>query len=76
MAKTRLNLEISADLTNFIDTLAIREDTTRVEIFRRAISIMKAYDIAYKKGIKHIGFVSDSSKLDTEIVGILNVEPV
>jgi metal-responsive CopG/Arc/MetJ family transcriptional regulator len=72
MAKVRTTVEMSEELTNFLDTIANREGATRIEMIRRSLSILKAYDASYQKGRKHIGFVDDPSKLDLEIVGVFN----
>ena len=74
MAKVRLNMEVSEELVKFLDGLADREDTTRTEIVRRALSVMKAFQEQRAVGNTHIGFTSDPSKLDAELVGILNTE--
>ena len=75
MAKVRLNMEVSEDLVKFLDTLADKEDTTRTEIVRRALSVLKVFDEQRKAGNTHIGFTSDAAKLDAELVGVLNSEP-
>jgi predicted transcriptional regulator len=75
MAKTRLSLEMSEEMTNFLDKIATREDTTRVEVIRRSLSILKAYDRAWQQGRQHIGFADSAKKLDTELVGVFTVDP-
>lgn len=72
MEKVRLKMEVSSDLVKWIDELAEREGVTRTEIFRRALSVMKAATEQAAIGRKHIGFTSDPSRLEAEIVGILN----
>lgn len=72
MSKVRLNLELSEDLDQFLQKLANDEGTTKTEIVRRGLSVMKAFSQQIKSGNTHIGFVDDSSKLDTEMVGILD----
>jgi metal-responsive CopG/Arc/MetJ family transcriptional regulator len=74
MAKVRLNIEVSEDLVKFLDNLADKEDTTRTEIVRRALSVLKAFQEQREAGRKHIGFADDPTKLDAELVGILNAE--
>ncbi|SIQ57576.1 Ribbon-helix-helix protein, copG family [Rhizobium sp. RU20A] len=72
MSKVRMNIEVSADVAAFLDELAQEEGATKTEIVRRALSVMKAYKSQKDKGRSHMGFVSDPSKLDAEIIGILN----
>jgi predicted transcriptional regulator len=71
MAKVRLNIEVSQELANTLDALANTEDTTKAEIVRRALSVMKAYQDQISRGRAHIGFVQNPDKLDAEILGIL-----
>ena len=72
MAKIRLNIEVSQDLADLLDTLAQTEDTTRSEIVRRAISVLKAYKEQREVGRSHLGFTKDPQRLDAEMLGILN----
>jgi hypothetical protein len=72
MAKVRMNLEVSKDVADFLEELASSEDTTKTEIVRRALSILKAYKQQKAKGRNHIGFTDDPSKLEAELVGILD----
>ncbi|HEY4547628.1 MAG TPA: ribbon-helix-helix protein, CopG family [Pedomonas sp.] len=72
MAKVRMNIELSQDVAAFLEALAQEEATTKTEIIRRALSVMKAYRQQKDRGRSHIGFVSDPAKLDVEIVGILS----
>lgn len=72
MSKVRMNIEVSEDVAKFIEQLALDEDTTKTEIIRRALSVMKAYKRQKKLGRTHIGFASAPDKLDAELVGILD----
>jgi hypothetical protein len=72
MAKVRMNIEVSPEVASFLEELAQEEGATKTEIVRRALSVMKAYKSQKEKGRGHMGFVSDASKLDAEIIGILN----
>ena len=72
MGKVRMNLEVSKELAEFLDELAQSEDTTKTEIVRRALSVLKAYKQQKAKGRNHIGFTDDPSKLAAELVGILD----
>ncbi len=72
MSKVRLNIEVNQDLANLLDYLANDEDTTKAEIVRRALSVMKAYKEQIRRGRTHIGFADDPEKLDAEVLGILS----
>lgn len=72
MAKVRLNLDVSQDMANLLDNLAAHEDTTKAEIVRRALSVMKAYSEQMSRGRTHLGFVEDPTNLDAEMLGILS----
>ena len=72
MPKVRMNIEVSEDLVNFLDEVAVEEGATKTEIVRRALSVLKAYKQQKHRGRSHIGFVKDPSKLDAEIVGVLD----
>ena len=72
MAKIRLSIEVSNDLAALLDSLAEKEETTKTEIVRRALSIMKAYREQSSVGRTHIGFTADPTKLDAELIGILS----
>lgn len=72
MAKVRMNIEVSQDIADLLDSLAQEEDTTKTEIVRRALSVLKAYKQQKARGRTHIGFTSDPTALDAELVGILD----
>lgn len=72
MAKVRLNIEVSQDMANILEDLADAEETTKAEIVRRALSVMRAYKDQMGRGRTHIGFVQDADKLDAELLGILS----
>jgi hypothetical protein len=72
MAKVRLSIEVSRELAALLDSLAENEETTKTEIVRRALSIMKAYKEQSSVGRRHLGFTADPTKLDAELVGILS----
>ena len=71
MAKVRLNIEISQNLTDFLDALAESENTTRSEMVRRAIAVLQAFHQQREIGRQHLGFVRDPERLDAEILGVL-----
>jgi len=72
MAKVRLSIEVTKGLAALLDSLAAKEDTTKTEIVRRALSVMKAYKDQVAAGRTHLGFTADPTKLDAELVGILS----
>jgi hypothetical protein len=72
MAKVRLSIEVSKELAALLESLAEQEDTTKADIVRRALSVMKAYKEQANAGRTHLGFTADPTKLDAELVGILN----
>ncbi len=75
MAKVRLNIEVSQDLADLLDTLASSEDTTRTEIVRRSLSVLKAFREQQAVGRGHMGFTADPRSLDAEMLGILTNAP-
>ena len=72
MAKVRMSMEVSQEVADLLEQLAAEEETTKTEIVRRALSVLKAYKAQKKQGRTHIGFASDPTSLDAEIVGILD----
>jgi len=69
--KIRLSMEVSEDVAKLINELASDTDTTKTEVIRRALSVMKAYKEQKARGRGHIGFTEDPTQLDAEIIGIL-----
>ncbi|WP_420857471.1 ribbon-helix-helix protein, CopG family [Marivivens marinus] len=67
----RLSVIISDDLDELIDELAEDTGTSRTDIVRRALAVMKAFKQQKARGRTHIGFVDDASKLDAEIINVL-----
>lgn len=72
MSKVRMNIEVSQEVADFLDELAKEEATSKTEIVRRALSVLKAYKAQKKQGRSHIGFSSNSDGLEAELVGILD----
>ena len=70
--KVRMSIEVSKEVAEFLEQLASEEATTKTEIMRRAFSVMKVYKQQKQFGNTHIGFTSDPSKLNVELVGILD----
>jgi hypothetical protein len=69
-AKVRLNLQVSEQLNTDLDEMADSTGSNRTEVIRQALALMKIAHQARREG-RHLGLVSDPSKLDTELVGIL-----
>lgn len=68
--KTRLNLEVSPELFRDIQGIADDGHTTMTNVFRVAFALYLTCHRA-KKGGLHVGIVSDPTKLDTELVGLI-----
>jgi metal-responsive CopG/Arc/MetJ family transcriptional regulator len=68
--RVRMNLQVSAELNELLEKIAGDTGSNRSEVIRQALALMKAAYEAKQRG-KHIGFVSDPDKLETEIVGLL-----
>lgn len=68
----RLNLEISDELHSYLTDLARRRGTTVADQVRKGLAVIKAADTHSASGRRHLGFVSDPSRLDIEIIGILD----
>jgi predicted transcriptional regulator len=69
-AKIRLNLQVSEQLNSDLEEMADSTGSNRTEVIRQALALMKIAHQARREGL-HLGLVSDPSKLDTELVGIL-----
>ena len=72
MKKVRMNVEFSPEVAELLEQLATEEATTKAEILRRAVSVLKAYRNQKSLGRNHIGFTSSPENLDAELVGILD----
>lgn len=68
--KVRLNLQVSSELNNVLEEIADSSGSTKTDVIRQALALMKVAHNAKKSG-KHLGVVADADKLDTEIVGLL-----
>lgn len=69
--RVRLAMYVSAETARFLEELAISEGCTMTEVVRRGLSVLKAFQQQREVGRCHMGFVSDRTKLDSEIIGIL-----
>ena len=68
--KIRMNLQVSNEMNDVLERIADDTGTNRSDVIRQALALMKVAHEAKSRG-KHLGIVSDPSKLDTEIVGLL-----
>ncbi len=68
--KVRLNLQISQELSQTLDEIADSAGANRTDVIRQALALMTVAHKVRKSG-RHLGIVTDSSKLDTEIIGLL-----
>jgi metal-responsive CopG/Arc/MetJ family transcriptional regulator len=68
--KVRLNLQVSQQLNAELDEMAESTGSSRTEVIRQALALMKIAHQARREG-RHIGLVSDPSNLETELVGVL-----
>ena len=70
--KVRLNLEVSQEIADFLDVLAQENATTKTDVMRRAIALLK---VAHeeKKRNRSMGFVraDRDDVLETRVVGVL-----
>jgi predicted transcriptional regulator len=68
--KVRLSLQVTDELNRLLEEMAEDAGTTKSDVLRQALALMKAARDG-KKRERHLGFVSDPRKLETEIVGLL-----
>ena len=71
MAK-RINIEVSDDVAALLNRVAESQNTTMTDVIRRALAVVKAAEKQKERGIEHMGFARDSSKLDVELVGLFD----
>ena len=68
--KVRLSLQVTEELNRLLEEMAGDSGTTKSDVLRQALALMKAARDG-KKQSRHLGFVSDPRKLETEIVGLM-----
>jgi len=68
--KIRMNLQVSSELNDVLDKIAGETGTNRSDVIRQALALMKVAHEAKRNG-KRLGLVTDPSKLETEIVGLI-----
>ncbi len=66
--KVRLNLVLSNALNDKLETIAASSGTTKTDVIRQALALID-YAHKAKREHKHIGIVTDPSKLDVEFIG-------
>jgi predicted transcriptional regulator len=66
----QLNLRLSADVNEALESIANDAETDRTDVVRRALALLMVTHQAKLEG-RHLGVVDDASKLDTEIVGVI-----
>jgi predicted transcriptional regulator len=71
MAK-RLSIEVSDDVAELLNRVAAQQHTTMTDIVRRALAVIKAAEKQKSLGREHFGFVKDPSKLDAELIGVMD----
>lgn len=71
MAKARLTIDISQELAALLTDLAEEAETTKADIIRRGLAVMKAAREQKQIGRGHLGFVKNPEKLDAELLGII-----
>ncbi len=64
----RLNVVLSDDLNDELERVAT-DGITKSEVFRKALLLYVTARDGKKRGLK-LGLASDSSKLETEIIGL------
>jgi hypothetical protein len=71
MARARLTIDISEDLAKLLNDLAEEADTSKADIIRRGLAVMKAARDQKKVGREHLGFVRNPEKLDAILLGVM-----
>lgn len=66
--KIRLNLQLSEELYNELESMASDSATTRSDVIRRALALLKAANSGRKQG-KHLGLARKAEQLDQEFIG-------
>lgn len=70
--KIRIQMDVTQDVSEFMDMLADENGTTKVDVMRRAIALLRiAHEQKQQK--RSLGFVSNDRKhlLETVVVGVL-----
>jgi predicted transcriptional regulator len=68
--KVKLTLELTEDINNFLDEEAEQSGTTKSDVLRKAIALMKAASIGKQKGRELALIDPKSEKVVGHIVGL------
>jgi predicted transcriptional regulator len=68
--KIKLTLELSEDVNNTLEAIAEENSTTKSDILRKAIGLIKVANSEKKKGRELAVIDSKSEKVVTHIVGL------
>jgi predicted transcriptional regulator len=68
--KIKLTLELSEDVNNTLEEIAEENSTTKSDVLRKAIGLMKVATSEKKKGRELAVIDSKSEKVVTHIVGL------
>jgi predicted transcriptional regulator len=69
MEKVRLSVQVSDELNEDLDAIAEEIGTTKSDVLRRALVLLKSAHEAKKEGYR-IGFSREAGKLDREVIGL------
>lgn len=64
----RVNVEMSEELNDKLETLAAKAQGTKSDVLRRALALYDAAVNAHERGLK-VGFVDKEQDLKTEVIG-------
>lgn len=66
----RMNISLSDELNQQLERIAAQQETTKTEVFRRALQLYFAAKEGTEKGLK-LGLIDpEEEKIKTEIVGL------
>ncbi len=68
----RINIEVSDEVAELLNRVAENQQTTMTDVVRRALAGIKAAEKQKAGGIEGFGFARGASKLDVELVGLLD----
>ena len=69
MEKVRLSLQVSDELNEALDAIAQDTGTTKSDVLRRAVVLLKSAHEARKEGYR-VGFARQANQLDREVIGL------
>jgi len=67
--KVRLNVDVSRDLDDMLGAIAADYGTTKSDVLRRGIGLLKAAHDAARQG-KRVGVAKPDQALDTEFINL------